>query len=120
MPARPSRRRWSQIPSGMRNNPPKNGAGIVRNARMPTYGFSVSPRSVIGRRNSQKTVAVVTMITPARLIQLFERWTKGESQPRPLGAEELEVMRSGLSVRPFYITPSQERGVEGIDVGVDD
>src|SRR5690242_7712543 len=69
------------MPSGIRNRPRKNGAGIVRNARMPTYGFSVSPRNVIGRRNSQKTAAVVVITTPARLIQLFARCTRGDSHP---------------------------------------
>ena len=37
------------------------------------YGFFASPRSVVGRRNSQNTVAVVTISTPAMLIQLFEK-----------------------------------------------
>ena len=49
---------------------------------MPKYGLWVSPPSVVGSRKSQKTVAVVTTTTPVRLIQLLERCTSGESQPR--------------------------------------
>src|ERR1019366_2028357 len=66
--------------------PRKNGPGTVRNARMPMYGFSVPPRSVMGSRKSQKMVVVVTSTTPVRLIQLLDRCTIGESQPRPLGS----------------------------------
>jgi hypothetical protein len=36
------------------------------------YGFSV-PRRVVGSRKSHKIVVVVTITTPVRLIQLFDR-----------------------------------------------
>ena len=49
---------------------------------MPMYGLAVSPRKVTGSKNSQNTVAEVTIITPARLIQLLERWISGDNQPR--------------------------------------
>ena len=49
---------------------------------MPMYGLAVSPRSVMGSRNSQKMVAVVTITTPVRLIQLLDRWMSGDSHPR--------------------------------------
>jgi len=37
------------------------------------YGFVSWPRSVVGSRKSQNTVAVVTRITPVRLIQLLDK-----------------------------------------------
>ena len=72
-PALPLRFRFSHMPSGTRTRPAKNGAGSTIKTKIPIYGLVVSPRSVTGRRNSQNTVAVVTRITPARLIQLFDR-----------------------------------------------
>ena len=63
-------------------SPAKKGAGKPRNTRIPMYGLVVSPRKVTGSRNSQKIVALVTTITPARLIQLLERWMSGDSHPR--------------------------------------
>ena len=48
---------------------------------MPMYGLEVSPRSVTGNRKSQKMVAVVTTTTPVRLIQLLDRWMRGDSHP---------------------------------------
>ena len=41
-----------------------------------------SPRSVAGSSRSHSTVAVVTTTTPVWLIQLFDRCTTGDSQPR--------------------------------------
>ena len=73
MPACPVRTSFRQMPSGISARPPKNGAGSTMKTRIPMYGLEASPRSVTGRRNSQKMVAVVTRITPARLIQLLDK-----------------------------------------------
>ncbi len=73
MPACPVRTRFRQMPSGIIARPPKNGTGSTMKTSIPMYGLPASPRSVTGSRNSQKTVAVVTRITPARLIQLLDR-----------------------------------------------
>src|SRR5690242_11896541 len=48
------------------------------------YGLCVSPFRVVGNKKSQKIVAVVTITTPVRLIQLLDRWMNGDSQPRSL------------------------------------
>src|ERR1039457_575936 len=134
MPLRPSRFRLIQIPRGIINRPAKNGPGRTRNARMPRYGFSTPPRSVIGNKKSQKTVAVVTITTPARLIQLLDRWTTGDSQPRPLRSELLGVIacksvsrnlrfhRRYVFLRELlslYTTTGQERGVQRVDIGIE-
>jgi hypothetical protein len=57
----------------MRSKPAKKHPGMSRNARIPIYGLDAWPFRVVGNRNSQKTVAVVTTPTPTRLIQLFDR-----------------------------------------------
>src|ERR1035441_22368 len=82
IPARPSRLCLSQIPRGIMISPAKKGAGKPKNTRIPRYGLEASPRKVTGNKNNQKIVALVTTITPARLIQLLERWMSGDSQPR--------------------------------------
>src|ERR1035438_2749267 len=63
-------------------SPAKKGGGKPKNTRIPRYGLEASPRKVTGNKNNQKIVALVTTITPARLIQLLERWMSGDSQPR--------------------------------------
>ena len=56
--------------------------GNIKYTRMPAYGLAASPRNRVGNRKNQKTVAVVTITTPRRLIQLFDRCTTGDSQLR--------------------------------------
>jgi hypothetical protein len=54
-------------------SPAKKGAGKPKNTRIPRYALGVSPRKVTGNKNNQKIVAVVTIITPARLSPLLDR-----------------------------------------------
>src|SRR5262249_34968878 len=113
------------MPSGIRIRPAKNGAGIVRNARIPTYGLVVSPRNVMGRRKSQKMVAVVTTTTPVRLIQLLDRCMSGDSQPLPRPFEGLIGMiaygqldrRPGRSTGDALAGP--ECGIQRIYIGIE-
>jgi len=47
------------------------------------------------QQKSQKTVAVVTITTPARLTQLLDRWMIGDSQLGPLRSDGFGVMSPG-------------------------
>ena len=76
---------------------------------MPMYGLEVSPRSVTGSRKSQKMVAVVTITTPARLIQLLDRWMSGDSHPFFGCQVYLESLDLELSL-PLVFTAPVSRG----------
>ena len=71
---------------GNQDQAQEEDCGISMNARIPIYGVAASPLNVTGNRNSQKMAPVVVTITPIRLIQLFEKWTNGESQPPGAGS----------------------------------
>ena len=56
-------------------------AGSAKCSTIPKYGFTTSPRNVVGSRRIHKTLALVTTTRPIWLIQLFDRYT-GDSQLR--------------------------------------
>src|SRR5471030_3334035 len=94
------------MPRGTMKSPAKKNAGNARYDKMPMYGFWISPRSVVGSRKSQDTVAEVTIAIPTMLSQLSARYTRDDNQaPNNFPGIELFTGRLlfGSGLLPFLI-----------------